>query len=267
MGAPVILAAQAAAAVVAIGVAFAAGAAGEAVVVARRRRRRSGLAPGNALPREVWERRLSYPAYLATVSRNRGAFDEAYRRPACDEADVALLRRLPPLRVVAIAEDWCPDAFHTLPTWARLVESLPGWELGIYARDTVPDLMEGFVTPGRDRCIPVYAFYLGDALQVWWSGRGASAERALAEFLAGRSFGRLREEERRCCGRMLEEGYRREFRRQSLDEVLALLSAFFHLPPPDRRPLPERPAAGAASSATGAPPDRSGRAPSHHAHP
>jgi hypothetical protein len=227
----VILAAQAAVAVLAIGAAVAAGAAGEAVVVARRRRRYrpAGLAPGTSLPGATWKRRLTYEAYLATVSRNRAIFDEVYGAPAFGEADLALLRRLPPLRVVVIAEDWCPDAFNTLPTWARLVEQLPGWELGVFARDTVPELVEAFRAPGRDRPIPVYAFYLGDILQVWWSGRGAGAERALARFLAGRSLDQLCEEERRCCGLMLLEGYRHEFRRQSLEEILTLLSAFFHV--------------------------------------
>jgi hypothetical protein len=229
--AAVILTAQAAVAVLAIGVAVAAGAAGEAVVVARRRRRflPAGAAPGTSLPHATWKRRLTYQAYMATVSRNRAVFEEVYGAPACNEADLALLRRLPPLRMVAIAEDWCPDVFNTLPTWARLVEQLPGWELGVYARDTVPELMDAFLAAGRDRRIPVYAFYLGDVLQVWWSGRGAGAEHALAEFLAGRTFGQLCDEERQRCGQMLLEGYRREFRRQSLEEILTLLTAFFHV--------------------------------------
>jgi hypothetical protein len=227
------LAVRAGAAALAVGAALAMGVAGEAVAAVRRRRRSwrgtGYLPPMNPLPREVWTRRLSYPAYLATVSRNREVFAEVYHQPSHRESDLAWLRRLPPLRVLAIGEDWCPDVYHTLPTWARIVEELPGWELGIFARDANPDVMEAFLWRGDRQRIPVYAFYLGDRLQVWWSGRGAAAEQALADFLAGRNFAGLPEEERRRATLLLQEGYRREFRRQNLEEVLALLHAFFHV--------------------------------------
>jgi hypothetical protein len=204
--------------------AFVAATAGEVAAVARRRfpRRRPEryVSPMNPLPKEIWDRRLDYAGYLATVSRNRDMFDEVHRQPSHTEADLALLRQLPPLRVVAIGEDWCPDVFHTLPTW----------ELGIFARDTIPELMDTFLWLGDRRRIPVYAFYLGTALQVWWSGRGAAAESALTGFLGGRTFAALTEEERRQGSLLLQEGYRNDFRRQNLDEILLLLRAFFHLP-------------------------------------
>jgi hypothetical protein len=228
-------AARAAAAALVAGAAFVSGAAGEVVAVARRRflRRQPAryVSPMNPLPNDLWNRRLDYAAYLATVSRNREMFDEVYRQPSHTEADLGWLRQLPPLRLVAIGEDWCPDVFHTLPTWARIVERLPGWEMGIFARDTIPELMETFLWLGDRQRIPVYAFYLERTLQVWWSGRGAGAEAALTGFLAGRSFAQLPEEERRRGSLLLQEGYRREFRRQNLDEILALLRAFFHLSP------------------------------------
>jgi hypothetical protein len=221
-----------------VGVVGVAGHAGSAAGEAARRRRRDRrgtrtLAPGAvpAVGGRVWARRLSFPAFMATACHNRRTFEEVYREPAYREADLEWLRTLPPLRVVAIAEDWCPDVSHTLPTWARLVEELPGWELGIFARDTVPEVMEAFAWQGDRRRLPVYAFYLGDRLQVWWSGRCAQAEKALAGILAGRAFADLPEDERRRGCRLLQEGYRREFRRQSLDEVLALLHAFFHSAP------------------------------------
>ncbi len=149
--------------------------------------------------------------------------------PSHRESDLAWLRLLPPLRVLAIAEDWCPDVYHTLPTWAAIAEALPGWELGIFSRDANPDVMEPFLWRGDRRRIPVYAFYLGSQLQVWWSGRGAAAEQTLAAFLAGRAFAALSEDERRRATLLLQEGYRRDFRRRNLEEVLALLRAFFHV--------------------------------------
>lgn len=226
-------AAGAAGTAMAMGAALVVGAAGEALASARRRRRHwraaSYLPSMNPLPKEIWSRRLSYAAYLATVSRNRETFDEVYRQPSYQAADLAWLRHLPPLRVLAIGEEWCPDVYHTLPTWARLVEELPGWELGVFARDANPDVMEPFLWRGDRQRIPVFAFYLGDRLQVWWSGRGAAAEQALADFLAGRGFADLSDEERRHATRLLQEGYSREFRRQNLEEVLTILRAFFHV--------------------------------------
>ena len=217
----------------AMGAALVAGAAGEALAAARRRRRwwreSSYLPSMNPLPKEVWARRLSFAAYLATVARNRETFEEVYRQPSHRAADLAWLRALPPLRVLAIAEEWCPDVYHTLPTWARLVEDLPGWELGVFSRDANPDVMEPFLWQGDRQRIPVYAFYLADRLQVWWSGRGAAAEQALAGLLAGRGVADLDEDERRRVTLLLQEGYRREFRRQNFEEVLALLRAFFHV--------------------------------------
>jgi hypothetical protein len=225
-------------AAVAAGAALAAGVAGEAVAAVRRLQRRHRRWPDpatgsdgtmNPLSGDVWSRRLSYAAYLGTLSSNRSFFDEVYSTPSHRETDLAWLRRLPPLKVLAIAEDWCPDVYHTLPTWAAMVEALPGWEIGIFSRDANPDVMEAFLWRGDRQRIPVYAFYLGDRLQVWWSGRGAAAERELAGFLAGRGFAALPEDERRRVSLLLHEGYRREFRRQNLEETLALLKAFFHV--------------------------------------
>lgn len=224
---------------VTMGAVLAVGVAGEALAAARRWRRRrhehgrGGVTTGTSpLAVEVWARRLSYGAYLATASRNRDILDEVYRQPSYEEADLAWLRGLPPLRVLAIAEDWCPDVVHTLPTWARLVQELPGWELGVFSRDANLDVMEAFLADGERRRIPVYAFYLGDRLQVWWSGRSAAAERHLADILAARGvadLAGLAESERRRAVQLIEDGYRRDLRRQTFEEVLALLHAFFHV--------------------------------------
>jgi hypothetical protein len=184
----------------------------------------------NPLPTEIWNRALSYHDYRAGVSRNQEAFDEVYAGPSATEADLELLRRLPPLRVLALGEDWCPDVFFTLPTWARIAEALPGWELRVLARDAYPEVMEHFLWKDGAKRIPVYAFYdQAGRLQVWWSGRSAAAERTLTELLGGRRFADLDREEQKRMGTGFEASYRREHRRTNLDEMLALLKAFFHV--------------------------------------
>ena len=183
------------------------------------------------LTEEIWSRGLSYEEYRATISRNLVVFDEVYADPSLRASDLELLQRLPPLRVVAIAEDWCPDVCHTLPTWARVAERLDGWQLKVFAWDTEPDLTDSFVWNEKLRRVPVYAFHdVAGRLQVWWSGRGGEAEAEVSRLLGGRKFTDLDPSQREAIGRALDSSYRKDLRRRNLAEILAMLAAFFHLP-------------------------------------
>ncbi|MCP4657737.1 MAG: hypothetical protein GY856_20205 [bacterium] len=184
----------------------------------------------NPIDPELLVQGLSYVQFRERVTRNAETFAEVYEHPAFTPADLELLRRLPPLTVVAIGEDWCPDVFHTLPTWARVAEALDGWSLRIFERDQHPTLMDCFLYREKARRIPVYAFYdQRGSLQVWWSGRGAEAQKAIDGWLAGRAFAELDPEGRTAISRQLQAGYRTSFRRANFEELLALLGAFFHL--------------------------------------
>ena len=152
------------------------------------------------------------------------------RAPEFTPEELDFLRTLPPLRVVAIGEDWCPDVYHTLPTWVRIAAELPGWELRIFPRDAHPDLMRHFLWLKDAQRIPVYAFYdEAGRLQTWWSGRSGPAERMLREVQGGRTFSELSPEERTRASEAFEEAYRKEFRRTNFEEILAQLKAFFHM--------------------------------------
>jgi hypothetical protein len=184
----------------------------------------------NPLSPEVWNRGLPYASYRRTVRRNGKTFDEVFRDPAYTEEDLEFLGKLPPLKVLAIGEDWCPDVYHTLPTWVRAVEKLPGWELRIFPRDSSLDVMNCFLWMRQNQRIPVYAFYdEDDRLQTWWSGRSAQAQRSFDDKLAGRAFASLDPEERKRISEEIEEEYRRGFRRANFEEILRLLRAFFHV--------------------------------------
>jgi hypothetical protein len=177
----------------------------------------------------VWAAGLAYPEYRKTVVKNADAFDEVYAEASHTAEDLAWLSELPALRLLALGEDWCPDVYHTLPTWARLAEALPGWEMRIFPRDRHPEVMAPFVWKGGALRIPVYAFYSQEGhLQAWWSGRGAVAQRAIDGLLAGRTFGELHPDERLRVSQAFEEAYRRDLRRANLAEILAMLKAFFH---------------------------------------
>lgn len=174
---------------------------------------------------------LTYDDYRARVTKNADVFDEVYEAPAYTDADLDFFRRLPPLLLVAIGEDWCPDVFHTLPTWARLAEELEGWSFRVFPRDQDPPLIDSFrFWRGAAKRIPVYAFYDERRyLQTWWSGRSGVAERAVKGWLAGRAFADLDEKSRAEISERFNDGYRREFRRINFLEIKAQLGAFFHL--------------------------------------
>lgn len=197
----------------------------------------------NPIPQELLASGLSYGDYSQRITKNTEVFDEVYRQPAFTAADLDLLRRLPPLQVVAIGEDWCPDVFHTLPTWARVAEEVEGWSCHIFERDRNPELIDYFLYRSESRRIPVYAFYDRNRyLQTWWSGRGAEAQAAVDGWLAGRAFDQLDEDSRKDIGRRFADGYQTQFRRQNFLEILALLRAFFHVSPFRERGTPPIPA-------------------------
>lgn len=183
----------------------------------------------NPIPPEIWTEGFSYPQYRDRIAAHERVFDDVYRNPAYEKSDLDFLRGLPPLKILAIAEDWCTDVYHTLPTWARVVEELPDWSLRIFRRDSEPDLMPYFLGRNKARRIPVYAFYdQRDYLQVWWSGRSEPAQKALDGFLRGRTFAELDERGKDGAREVLGGGYRQGFRRANFEEILTLLGAFFH---------------------------------------
>ena len=144
---------------------------------------------------DAWARGLEYADYRERVEKNADVFDEVHAAPAYTEEDLEVLRALPPLKVLCIGEDWCADVFHTMPTWARLVEELDGWSLRIFPRDQHLDLMENFLWKTKAQRIPVYAFYdQRDYLQAWWSGRGRIAQAELDGVLDGKTFAELDED-------------------------------------------------------------------------
>ena len=183
----------------------------------------------NPLPAEVWSRGLSYAQFRESITRNQETFDEVYQSPVYTPEDLEFLRSLPALKILAIAEDWCSDVYHTLSNWARLANELPGWSMRIFPRDSEPEVMDHFLWRNEAQRIPVYAFYdQRNFLQVWWSGRSCAAQQEVDGFLKGRSFAHLDEEERSRARKFLDEGYQREFRRTNFREVLTLLGAFSH---------------------------------------
>ena len=184
----------------------------------------------NPLPLDVWKRGLPYSRYREEIDNNVDVFDEVYRAPAFTPADLDTLGSLPPLDVLVLGEDWCPDVYHTLPTWVRVAEDLPGWGLRVFPRDTHADVMDCFLWRREARRIPVYAFYdRRGHRQTWWSGRSREAQEWVDGRLAGRPVGELAPAEKSRFSQEMDEAYVGGFREANFREIVALLGAFFHV--------------------------------------
>lgn len=57
-------------------------------------------------------------------------------------------------KLLVISEDWCGDAFNTVPVMARMAEVLPSVQIRIVKRDENLELMDAFLTSGS-RSIPL----------------------------------------------------------------------------------------------------------------
>ena len=184
----------------------------------------------NRIDDPLFDRGSSWREYRAGIQKNPEVFDEVYASPAFDEQDLLVLAGLPPLTLVAIGEDWCPDVYQTLPTWVRVAEALEGWTCRIFPRDENPGLMDGFLYKSRAKRIPVYAFYdRNRSLQCWWSGRCRHAQERIDAIARGRSYEEMDDASRREAAAVLGEGYPARYRRENFEEILAMLRAFFHV--------------------------------------
>ena len=181
-------------------------------------------------PSELWGRGMTWDAYRRDkIHQNAEAFDNDYAFPAYEPDERDLLQALPPLKLVAVAEDWCPDVFHTLGTWARLVEELSEWEMRIFARDESPDVMARYLWLREKQRIPVYAFHDEDLRPiVWWSGRSAVAQAAVEEILNGRTYAEATKADKEKLGEVFDSRYLSEFRRANFQEVFRVLVGTFH---------------------------------------
>ena len=109
---------------------------------------------------------LTYREYTEGIQRNRAKFEYNYDETHLADDDARAFRELAsrpdgPARVLALAEDWCPDVFRGLPVMGRIAEAA-GMELRIFPRDQNLDIMNEFLNQGEHQSIPVFVFYTRD---------------------------------------------------------------------------------------------------------
>lgn len=122
--------------------------------------------------RERFDNAATFQEYLETVDKNRDLWHGVYERVRVSDETVAEASQIPgDWYLGALSEDWCGDAVNTLPVIARLAEEA-GWDLRVFGRDDNPDLMDGHLTNGRSRSIPVVIVYDEHFNEIgWWGPR------------------------------------------------------------------------------------------------
>ena len=143
-----------------------------------------------------WDKGITYDAFKAEMTRNQERFAENEGRVALDPETVRTFKSLPkPLRVLALAEDWCGDVVANLPILGRLAKEVPTLDVRIFYRDQNLDLMERWLNQGKYQSIPVFVFFDENFRELGhWIERPASVtERRAAErkkiFAAHPEFG------------------------------------------------------------------------------
>ncbi|MBX3014785.1 MAG: thioredoxin family protein [Caldilineaceae bacterium] len=113
-----------------------------------------------AITQERFAEGLTYPAYKEQMTRNRDRLEKNEQTVELVADDVTFFAQLPqPLKVVAIAEDWCGDVVNNLPVLARLAEASGKLDVRIFLRDQNLDLIDQYLNQGQFRSIPVFAFF------------------------------------------------------------------------------------------------------------
>jgi len=172
----------------------------------------------NHVNRERFERAPTFPEYLGTVDRNRDLWNGVYERVRLPADVVAEASRIPGAwHLVALSEDWCGDAVNTLPVIARLAEEA-GWDLRVLGRDDNPDLMDGHLTNGRSRSIPIVIVYDADFNEIgWWGPRPGEIQAwVMDEGLSMSSPERYK---------VIRSWYVRDRGRTTLSEILGIVGA------------------------------------------
>jgi hypothetical protein len=135
------------------------------------------------IDRARFEQGMTYDGFKEHMTRNRERLEENERKVEIRADDLAAFRDLPqPLKVVALAEDWCGDVIANLPVLGRLAKESGTLDVRIFLRDENDDLMQRYLNQGKFRSIPVFAFFDEDMRELGhWIERPTSVTELRAQ--------------------------------------------------------------------------------------
>jgi hypothetical protein len=119
---------------------------------------------------------LTYDAFKAAMTRNLDRVEANEQKVSLDPETLRFFKGLPkPIKVVALAEDWCGDVIANLPVLGVLARESEKLDVRIFYRDQNLDLMERWLNQGKFQSIPVFAFFDDDFRELGhWIERPAS---------------------------------------------------------------------------------------------
>ncbi|MDP9274968.1 MAG: thioredoxin family protein [Chloroflexota bacterium] len=112
------------------------------------------------IDRARFDKGLTYDAFKEQMTRNRDRLEENEKRVDLNKDDLVAFRGLPrPVKVVALAEDWCGDVIANLPVLGRLAKDSGKLDVRIFLRDQNDDIMQRYLNKGQFKSIPVFVFF------------------------------------------------------------------------------------------------------------
>ncbi|MBI4300955.1 MAG: thioredoxin family protein [Chloroflexi bacterium] len=171
---------------------------------------------------------LTYEEYMGRIKVNKDQFESNYQAAPATEDDVAFFKKVIAqrggLRVLAIAEDWCPDVYRGLPIMAKIAQ-LSGIELRVFPRDENLDIMDQYLNQGQFRSVPTFACFDGKLNPIGtWHERPRAANETMAKMRADLEKLKLSEEDARAEYRKRIQPEWDNWRRETVRELRELLT-------------------------------------------
>ncbi len=170
---------------------------------------------------ERFSQGLSYQEYVSLAEVNREWYIKYYDSQRFSPADRQFFAEVgkklgTKIKLLALAEDWCTEAYRYLPIAARIAEACPDMELRVFQRDKNLDIMNQYLNQGQYQSIPTLVFFDENFKEIGrWIERPASGN-AIA-----------REIQEIADRQNLTEPQIREIRSKKMNEEYAMLSAEF----------------------------------------
>ena len=171
---------------------------------------------------------FSYEGYLNQLSDARQRFAEHsaafHLTPSDAQFFKDMVQRSGGLKVLAIVEDWCPDAHRGLPVMAAIAQA-SGMELRVFPRDKNLDIMNLYLNQGKFMSIPVFAFFDQKLNPLChWIERPKMATAFMEEVAAELAKRKLSEEELRQERRKRSAPMGDSWRQETVKELKDLLA-------------------------------------------
>jgi len=172
---------------------------------------------------------ITYMEYVEQMGTNRDQFQRNYQEFQLEETDREFFsevnRSKGPLKVMALAEEWCPDVYRGLPVMARIAEAAD-MELRVFPRDENRDIMNEYLNQGIYMSIPVFAFYDQEFRPIChWIERPAAANAWMVGIREELENTALSEEERREERMQRQQTEWDHWRQETVQELRSLLAS------------------------------------------